>query len=87
MVVARIEKELENEIKDSGIWGVVVEVHPSVARTWTEDGGKNIDILEKTLNCRIYLRENNNLHIEESIIHRLIDQSEAEKYFLEHKES
>ena len=87
MVVARIEKELENEVKDSGIWGVAVEVHPSVARTWTEDGGKNIDILEKTLNCRIYPRENHNLHIEESIIHRLVDQREAEKYFLEYKES
>ena len=85
MVIARVEKEIESMVKTSKIWGVVVEVHPNVARLWTEDGGKNIEILEKSVDCRIYIKENNNFHIEESTIHPLVNQQDAEKFFLENK--
>jgi len=87
MVVAKIEKELESISKHSNTWGVVVEVHPSVARLWMEDEGKNMDILEKTLSCKVYIKENNAFHVEESIIHPLIGQQDAEKFFLEHKKA
>lgn len=86
MVVARVEKELEATAK-SPIWGAVIEVHPSVARIWMEDEGKNMDILEKTLDCKIYIKENNSFHIEESKIHSLAGERDAEKFFLEDKKS
>lgn len=85
MIVAKVEKEIENMVKASKIWGVVVEVHPDIARLWSEDGEKNIEILEKSLDCRIYIKENNNFHIEESEIHPLVNQQDAEKFFLENK--
>ena len=40
MVVARIEKEIENMVKTSNLWGVVVEVHPNVARSGQRMGRK-----------------------------------------------
>lgn len=85
MVVARIEKEIENMVKTSNLWGVVVEVHPNVARSWTEDGEKNIEILEKSLDCKIYIKDNQNFHIEESVIHPLVSQQDADRFFLENK--
>ncbi len=87
MMIAKIEKELESIVNNSRIWGAVVEVHPSIARVWTEDGGKNLDVLEKTLNCKIYIRDNYGLHMEECEIHPLTGQQDAEKFFLEHKEA
>lgn len=87
MVIAKIEKELEDIVNNSDIWGAVIEVHPSVARIWTEDGGNSLDILEKTLDCKIYIRDNHRFHVEESIIHPLTGQQDAEKFFLEHKKS
>ncbi len=87
MVVARVEKELENMVRNSDIWGIVIEVHPNVARLWMEDGGRNMDILEKTLNCKIFIKENQSLHLEDSILHPLFGERDAEKFFLEHKKT
>src|SRR5690606_23977850 len=85
MIVAKVEKEIQTMVKASKIWGVVVEVHPDIARLWSEDGEKNIEIVERYLECRIGIKENYNLHIEESEIHALVNQQGAEQFFLENK--
>lgn len=83
MIVAKIEKELEELVKDTQSWGAVIESHPDVARSFTEDLGRNMDILEETLNIKLYIKENPNLHVEDSLIHRFKEEKDAEKYFLE----
>jgi ribonuclease G len=64
MILARIEKELEQTFSEETL-GALVEVHPSVFAIWVDDDGRAVDILEKTWDKRIYLAENPSFHVEE----------------------
>jgi len=83
MVMARVEKDLERLFHNSGLWGALIEVHPAVARLWTEDDGKALDMLEKTLNGRIFIKPSPNFHIEETNIIPLNGQEDVEGILLD----
>lgn len=87
MMVARVEKELEQLFKDTDVWGAVVEVHPSVAKTWLEDEGQSLDELENALNRKIYISSNHALHIEEVNIRPIDGQDDLEGVLLEYADA
>lgn len=82
MVMAKVEKDLERIFNGSKIWGALVEVHPNVARLWTEDEGKALDMLEKTLEGKIFIKSRPNFHIEETNIIPINGQEELERILL-----
>jgi len=84
MVMAKVEKELEKLFASSDIWGALVEVHPSVGRLWTEDDGKALDMLENTLNRKVFIKSNSNFHIEETNISPITSQKELDGILLEY---
>jgi len=87
MVMAKVEKDLERRFNSSKIWGALVEVHPDVARLWTEDDGKALDMLEKTLDGKIFIKSRPNFHIEEVNIIPLAGQEELERILLNFNDS
>ena len=82
MIMAKVEKDLERMFDNSNIWGALVEVHPDVARLWTEDEGKALDMLEKTLDRKIFVKARSSFHIEEVNIIPVKGQEELERILL-----
>ena len=82
MVMARIEKDLERLFYNSKLWGAVIEAHPDVARLWTDEDGKALDMLEKTLNGKIFVKARSDFHIEEANIIPLNGQEDVERMLL-----
>ena len=79
MVIAKVEKELERLVQGGDYYGALVEIHPSVARLWMDEDGRGLDILESTLNIRILLQMNGNMHIEDSRISIIKDKQELDE--------
>lgn len=82
MIMAKVEKDLERMFDNSNIWGALVEVHPDVARLWMEDEGKALDMLEKTLDRKIFVKARSSFHIEEVNIIPVKGQEELERILL-----
>lgn len=82
MIIAKIEKELEDFFKTQDIWGAIVEVHPDIGKAWLEDEGRSVEILEKTLNRRIFVITDSNAHIEQVNIKPVSGQAEIEGILL-----
>jgi ribonuclease G len=79
MVLAKLEKELERMTQGSNLYGVLVEVHPAVAKLWMEEDGRSLEILEGALDSRILLRVNSSLHVEDANLMPLQSKSEAQE--------
>jgi ribonuclease G len=65
MILAKLERELERVTQDGDLYGVLVEIHPAVAKLWLEEDGRGLEALEGALSCKILLRTNRSLHLEE----------------------
>jgi ribonuclease G len=78
MILAHVEKDLEQMFKTTGARAAIVEVHPSVAAVWRDEDGKAFDMLEKVLDKNIYILEKSDLHVEESNIIPIHSESELE---------
>ncbi len=87
MIVAKIEKNLEQFFKSYDAWGAVVEVHPAVARFWMDDNGNELDILESTLNKRIYISSNAKFHIEQMKIRPIGEPQDLEGILMEYTDA
>ncbi|NMA96228.1 MAG: Rne/Rng family ribonuclease [Clostridiales bacterium] len=82
MIIAKIEKELEDFFRLRDVWGAIIEVHPDIEKVWLEDGGKTIEILENTLNRRVFVTTDQNIHLEQVNIKPLHGQAELEGILL-----
>lgn len=87
MIIANIEKKLEDFFKNNDVWGAIVEVHPSIGKAWMEDNGKNIELLENTWNKKIFITANPNMHIEQVNIKQVNGQAEVEGILLEYADN
>jgi len=77
MVLAKLEKELERMTQGRGLYGVLVEIHPAVAKLWMEEDGRGLEIMEGALGSRILLRTNHALHVEDANLMPLQTYEEA----------
>ena len=87
MIIANVEKKLEDFFKSEDVWGAIVEVHETIARAWMEDNGKNIELLENTWNKKIFVTVNSNIHIEQVNIKPVNGQAEVEGILLEYADN
>lgn len=78
-VIAKVEKELERLFQRDKVWGALVRVHPSVAHAWISDDKNAMEQLETTLDKKICIEADDNLHIEESRIELLYGPGDLEK--------
>jgi len=83
LVLGKLERELESVTQANRYFGVLAEIHPAVARLWMEDDGRGLEILEGALNCKILIRTNKSMHVEEFHLTPLQTYKEAEKLLLE----
>ena len=79
MVLAKLERELEKMTQGRNLYGVLVEIHPSVAKLWMEEDSRGLEILEGALGSRILLRTNSTLHVEDANLLPIKNQEEAQK--------
>lgn len=82
MIIAKIEKELEDFFKNKDVWGAMVEVHPDIGKAWVEDEARSIELLENTLDRKIFVTIDNNVHIEQVNIKPVSGQAEIEGILL-----
>ena len=72
-VSLRVEREIREYIsKNKCDYGIIVNVHPSVAIYLIGDEGKNIDELEQVYNMNIYVRGYDDMHIEDTKIIKVV---------------
>lgn len=83
MVLAKLERELERITQGNHMYGVLVEIHPAVARLWMEEDGRGLEVLQGALNCKILLRTNPSLHVEEPSLMPIPTKKEAEELLRE----
>jgi ribonuclease G len=67
-IISKIEKELERLFSSTKAWGAVVEVHPTVASSWIEEDKRALEQLESMFKRKIFVRTNENFHMEENRI-------------------
>ncbi len=79
MVLAKVEKELERTVQASSPYGVVIKIHPSVAKLWMDEEGRGLDMLENTLNIHVVLQMDSSLHMEDTHIAIFNDKQEFDE--------
>jgi ribonuclease G len=83
LVLSKLERELERLTQNNSLFGILVEVHPAVGRLWMEEDGRGLEILEGALNCKILLRADNSLHVEDFQLTPVQTLREAERLLKE----
>jgi ribonuclease G len=66
MVIAKVERELERMTQSQRLYGVMVEIHPALARLWIDEEGHGLEILESALGSRILVKMNSSMHVEDA---------------------
>ncbi len=75
----RVRAEIRRILKQSSSEALLMEVHPSVAALLIGAGGSNLKELEKELGKIIYVRGNNEVHLEEMSLKVLGSRAEVEE--------
>lgn len=84
MVIGRIEKELEHLFHNSRLWGALIEMHPVVAEVWSGNDAYELEMLEKSLDRRLFIRSNKNIHIEDFKVHPIKSEDEIDAILMEY---
>jgi ribonuclease G len=79
MMLAKVENELERMSQSGDIYGIIVEVNPVIAQLLIDEECHGLEVLEDALGCKIFVRMNSSMHLEDAEFMSVRSQDEVER--------